>query len=79
MIIIFNTHSKIKAATTNAQQNQTIYRQVQELLILNDFEALGRAMDEMTPENKHQARFLAHLAIVLQNAGVINISLECVK
>ena len=49
------------------------------MLILDDFEALGKAMDEMIPENKHQARFLAHLAIILQNAGITSISVECVK
>ena len=67
------------SATMNSTQNNTIYRRVQELLILDDFEELGRAMDTMVATSKHQARFLAHLAIVLQHYGTGNISFECVK
>ena len=69
----------LQRASVAATGNDSLYRRVQELLILDDFEELGRAMDKMEPTNKHQARFLAHLAIVLQNAGVESISSICVK
>jgi len=67
------------SATMNTKQQNSIYRRIQELLILDDFEELARVMDSMEPANKHQARFLAHLAIVLQHSGVGSISFECVR
>jgi len=69
----------LQRASVAATGSDSLYRRVQELLILDDFEELGRAMDKIEPTNKHQARFLAHLAIVLQNAGVESISSICVK
>ena len=68
-----------RAGATSSDRQKTIYRKIQELLILDNFEELGRVMDSMEAENKHQARFLAHLAIVLHHAGISSISLECVK
>jgi len=51
-----------------------MFRRVQEFLIENDFGNLAEFLNETKPENKHEARFVAHLTITLQHLNVSNAS-----
>ena len=53
-----------KAAATVA--SGSIHRRIQELMIENDFGSLADFVEQAEAMSKHDARFLAHLSIVLQ-------------
>ena len=46
--------------------DSSIHRKIQELLIENDFVTLAEYLEEAEATTKHEARFLAHMSIVLQ-------------
>ena len=62
-----------KASATTDQQD-SIYRKIQEFLIEDDFGNLAEYINQLECTNKHEARFIAHLAITLQQLTVTNTS-----
>ena len=46
--------------------DSSIHRKIQELLIENDFPTLAEYLETAEATTKHEARFLAHMSIVLQ-------------
>ena len=56
-----------------------IFRCVQERLIENDFGNLAEYLNELEPESKHESRFIAHLAIILQQHNIGNMSTNPLK
>jgi len=57
-----------KAAATVA--SGSIHRRIQELMIENDFGSLADFVEQAEAVSKHDARFLAHLSIVLQQLSI---------
>jgi hypothetical protein len=67
------------AAGGNSQEKKTIFRKIQEFLILDDLEGLGSHIETIEAANKHQARFLAHMSTVLQSIGVGSVTTACLE
>ena len=53
---------------------KSIHRKIQELLIENDFVNLAEFLETAEPNSKQEARFLAHMTIVLQQLSIENAS-----
>jgi len=62
-----------KASATTDQQD-SIYRKIQEFLIEDDFGNLAEYINQLECTNKHESRFIAHMAITLQQLTVTNTS-----
>ena len=61
-----------KASATMSEKS--IHRKIQELLIENDFVNLAEFLETAEPNSKQEARFLAHMTIVLQQLSIENAS-----
>ena len=69
----------LQKACATTENSDSIYRKIQEFLIEDDFGNLGEFINQLECTSKHESRFIAHMAIVLQHLNVTNTSNNAIR